>query len=162
MDTTVWIAAEPCLTGYGKYDMVACNYCAHSGKNQGECCNAIYRNSDGRDDDDDLSRGYTFGSSNCLDIGEECALGQGNCFPGLVCVGSTCKLPRDNPEAHAASSLVTSSSSTSDTTKGGHSFVVVSLLGAAMIAMTVVLQRPHRVLLRRHQYNEVDTNRMDV
>lgn len=28
---TVWIAAEPCANGYGKYDMVACNSCAETG-----------------------------------------------------------------------------------------------------------------------------------
>ena len=84
----------------------------------------------------------------------------------LICdAAKTCKLPTDNPEAHAASSLVTSSSSTSNTTNGSHFFVlvVVSLLGAAMIAMQVVQCRP-RVLLRRQQYSDVDATatRIDV
>ena len=52
------------------------------------------------------------------------------------------------------------------TTKGDPSFVfvVVGLLGAAMLALKVVLQRRHRGLLRRHQYNEVDATatRIDV
>ena len=74
-------------------------------------------------------------------------------------------LTEDDPNAQAsAASLVTSSSSTSTTTKGGHAFVLVSVLGAAMIAMTVVRQRHHRGLLLRHKYSEVETTatRIDV
>ena len=61
--------------------------------------------------------------------------------------------------ATAAAALVTSRTSTGNTTKADSSFVllVVGLLGSIMIAMQVVLQRRHRVvLLRRHQYSEVD------
>ena len=56
---------------------------------------------------------------------------------------------------HLVVSLLTSSST--GNTNGGHSFVlvVVGLLGAAMISMKVV-QRRHRVFLRRNQYSEVD------
>ena len=84
-------------------------------------------------------------------------MGDGWCYPGLVCVDFTCTLPTDNPEAHAASSLLTLRSSTGNTTKSGHSFVLVlvSLIGVAMMALKVV-QRYHRGLLRRNQYNEVD------
>ena len=76
---------------------------------------------------------------------------------GPETTGGDCKLPTDNPEAHAASSLLTLRSSTSNATKSGHSFVlvVVSLIGAAMMALKVV-QRRHRGLLHRNQYNEVD------
>ena len=67
-------------------------------------------------------------------------------------------------KADADVAIVTSSSSMGNTTKSGHSFVlvVVGLLGAAMIAMKVVLQRHRRVFLRRHQYNEVNATHIDV
>ena len=56
-------------------------------------------------------------------------------------------------------------SSSTGNASDGQSFVLVvyGLLGAAMIAMKVV-QRRHRVLLRRHQYSEVDATatRIDV
>ena len=108
--------------------------------------------------------------------GGKCTPGDADCMPGLTCVGNnvrnyytgtlkgTCQLNTDDPNAHAASSLLTSPS-TGNTNNGGHSFVlvVISLLGAAMITMQVVLQRRHRVLLRRHQYSEVDAStRIDV
>ena len=169
---TISIVAEPCLPkgsdnangGFAKYDQPACDFCAHSGKGRGQCCDAIYKHSSGRDTNDDLFHGDVDSVSNCVDIaGEECAVGEGWCYPGLVCVkgsgdnGGDCKLPTDNPEAHAASSLLTLRSSTSNATKSGHSFVlvVVSLIGAAMMALKVV-QRRHRGLLHRNQYNEVD------
>ena len=132
----VSIAAEPCLppNNFGKYDMPACDACAANGKNKGLCCNLIYRQSSGRDDDD------FFGEGRCFDLNDGCLVGEDNCFPGLVCVGSTCTLPTDNPEAHAASSLLTvRSSSTSNTTKSGHFFVVVGLQGAAMILFPYAL-----------------------
>ena len=92
-------------------------------------------------------------------------MGEGGCYPSLICADTICTLPTDNPEAHAASSLLTSSSSTGNTTKGDAFvvFAVVGLLGAVMMAMKV-LQRRHRVLLRRHQYSEVDATatRIDV
>ena len=61
-------------------------------------------------------------------------------------------------DADVAAALVTSSSSTDITTKDGPSFVlvVVGLLGAAMMALKVALQRRHRGLLRRHHYSAVD------
>jgi len=168
---TVWIAAEPCNPegndnangGYGKYDKPACDFCAHSGKGTGDCCDAIYRHSLGRDDDDD-----DYGESlyDCSDLNDNCRVGKIWCYPGLVCADSTCTLPTDNPNAHAASSLVTSSSSTGSTITegGGPSFVlvVVGLLGAAM---TMLYHSRHRGFLRRHQYNAVDAataTRMDV
>ena len=81
--------------------------------------------------------------------------------PSMVVPESPATIIHTVPPAVAtpAASLVTSSSSTGNTTKGGSSFVllVVGLLGSIMIAMQVVLQRRHRVvLLRRHQYSEVD------
>jgi len=167
---TVSILGEPCLPGgngqhqgdrlgYGKYDMPACDAYADNGENKGQCWDAIYRNSLGRDDDDLFHWGAQPGSTyGCYDIGDECKVGGGDCYPGLIYdAAKTCKLPTDNPEAHAASSWLTNSSSTSNTTNGGYSLVlvVVSLLGAAMIAMKVVQRRP-RVLLRRQQYSEMD------
>ena len=158
-------STEPCLNGYGKYDMPACDFCAHSGKNKGVCCNNIYGNSLGRYDDTYNGVDIFDDKVNvpdCLDIGSTCEVGAGACYPGLVCAGSTCTLPTDNPEAHAASSLVTSSSSTSTILTGDHSFVlvVVGLLGAAM---TTLYNSRHRGLfLRRHQYNEVDATRIEV
>ena len=169
--STVLIAAEPCLPkgndntngGYAKYDQPACDFCAHSGKGNGECCNAIYTHSCGRDDDD-------FADGNdvdlCTDVNSGCIVGAGNCYPGLICVDNpntdcvinpSCQLPTDNPEAHAAASLVTWSSLTGNATKGSHSvvLVVIGLLVAAMIA-TKVVQHRHRVLLHRNQYSEVN------
>ena len=177
---TVWIAAEPCAytpletKGYGKYDMVACNLCAESGKNQGLCCNAIYSHSLGRDDDDSQ---YGEALDGCLDIGpDECVEGQKNCYPGLFCNAGgsfpTCTLIEDDPDAcigGGCASLTRSSWTMGTSTQGGSSFVwvVVGLLGAAMLmAMTVALQRRHhRGLLRRHHYSEVDataTPRIDI
>jgi hypothetical protein len=174
---TVLIAAEPCANGYGKYDMTACNSCAENGNGQtghSVCCNAIYRHSLGRDDDDFASDANNL--NGCSPVNKVCGPGDEEwCYPGLICVATTtsedcyncwgtCQVPTDNPEAHAAASLVTSSSSTSNSTTGGPSFVlvVVGLLGAAIIVMTVVLQRRHRGLLRRHQYNEVDATPIAV
>ena len=165
---TVSIAAEPCLgkDGYGIYDMPACDFFADSGKGHGECCDSIYRNSLGRDDDD-----IAEGGVECYDVNHSCDKGQGDCYPGLICADSTCTLPTDNPEAHAACrgcdvALVTWSSTTGTITKGGPAFVmvVVSLLGAAAMIALQVVQRRHRVLLRRHQYSEVEATatRMDV
>ena len=104
---TVSIAANPCLSGYGKYDWGACWDCADSGENKGLCCGAIYRHYHGDEySDDDEDSLYV-----CHEIGETCWVGYGWCYPGLVCDGpdwskSTCTLPTDNPEAHAASSLL--------------------------------------------------------
>ena len=56
-------------------------------------------------------------------------------------------------------------SSSTGNASDGQSFVLVvfGLLGAAMLALKVV-QRRHRVLLRRHQNSEVDATatRIDV
>ena len=175
---TVLIAAEPCEIGegygnYGKFDMVACNYCAKNGKAHGECCNAIYSHSFGRDDDDFFNGEDP--SNKCNDLKSPCKVGAGECYPGLTCVAAeTCQLKVDDPNAHPASFtpipiLMMMPSSSTGHTNGGHSFVlvVVGLLGAAMIAMTVVLQRRHRGLLRRNHYSEVHnttttTTRIDV
>ena len=93
--TTVWSAAEPCVPahtddndkfGYGRYDMPACDFCAHRGHGHGQCCDSIYRNSLGRNDDtmfDDEVPG-----SDCFSIGEECKVGEGACFPGLGLSGN--------------------------------------------------------------------------
>ena len=155
----IWIAAEPCGNGYGAYDMVACNLCAETGENKegfsGVCCNSIYRHSLGRDDDNiadanDLDLCRDINKDGCVVYqGED----QGDCYPGLFCnAAKTCQLQEDNPNAHAASSLVTWSSLTGNTTKDGHSvvLVVVGLIVAAMIAMKVVQHR-HRVFLHRNQ-----------
>ena len=88
----------------------------------------------------------------------------GQCSPDLACVYGLCQLKADDPNAHAASSLLTTSL-TGTTTKGGPSFilVVVGLLGAAMMALKVG-QRRQRGLLRRNrnQYSEVDANPIEV
>ena len=159
------IAAEPCDPNdgnYGKYDPTACNECAKNGKGRGQCCDAIYRHSLGRDDDDILPSGVDW---DCRGLNYICDVGKAQCIPGLYCANNSastkligCQLIPNDPNAHAASSLLTSSS-TGTTTNGGHSFVliVVGLLGTAMITMKVVLPRRHRVLLHRHQYSEVDT-----
>ena len=166
------IAAEPCANGYGAYDMTACNACAEHGKGKGQCCDAIYRNSLGRDDDDgddsptDSWLGFGGG---CVGLDYPCDPGDGACAPGLICeYGGVpkpiCQVKEDDPNAHvgAVASLLTSSS-TGNTTKGGHSFVlvVVGLLGAAMMVLKVVKGR-HRGLLRRHQYSDVDATPIDV
>ena len=170
---TVWIAAEPCLPegndnangGYAKYDQPACDFCAHSGKKKGECCNAIYRHSSGRDEDDDFFHGDQNNLDECSDIDDTCLFSQGSCYPGLVCdkVDQACTLPTDNPEAHAASSLVTLRSSSTGHTLDPFVVVVVGLLGAAM---TMLYHSRHRgFLLRRHQYSAVDAataTRMNV
>ena len=166
---TVSIAAEPCLPGhaddllgFGRYDMPACDGCAHSGnKLGGQCCDGIYRHSLGRNDDDYFASSPT----GCFAKSYACTPGRGMCYPGLVCAGAspTCTLPTDNPEAHAASSLLTLSFTSSSNTKDGPAFVVVvvGLLGAAL---TKLYHSRHRGLLRRHQYNEVDATatRIDV
>ena len=176
----VTILAEPCLPGpdyldddsghgYGAYDMPACDFCAASGHKKGQCCNAIYEHSLGRSsgsfkfDHDDTS-------SECVDLGNDCGVDQGDCYPGLVCAGAaspTCTLPTDNPEAHAASAFVTwSSTSTSNTTTGGPSCVVVVVglvLGAALLTL---YRSRHRGLFlrRRHHYTAMEpiATRMDV
>ena len=176
---TVLIAAEPCdisrpaipgsqlLYGFGTYDMTACNACAENGNGQtghSVCCNAIYRHSFGRDDDDFVDHDESLSPPNCVGIGGTCTVSNGACIPGLTCVSGKCQLQTDNPEAHAAATaLVTNSSSTDTITKGGPSFVlvVVGLLGAAMMMLKVVKRR-HRGLLRRNQYREVDATRIDV
>ena len=173
---TVSIAAEPCDV-YGKYDMVACNACAEHGVTYGNvyasvCCNAIYRHSLGRDDDDiadanDLDLCIDRNKEGCIVYqGED---NSGNCYPGLFCnAAKTCQLKEDDPDAclGGGCSSLTRSSLTGTITQGsGSSFVwvVVGLLGAAMMALTVV-QRRHRGLLRRNQYSEVDATatRIDV
>ena len=69
---TISVATEPCDGKWGKYDMPACDFCAHSGKAHGECCNGIYGNSLGRDefatDDEQLS---------CIDLKHDCHVGAG-------------------------------------------------------------------------------------
>ena len=89
-------------------------------------------------------------------------MGKAQCIPGLYCANNSakligCQLKTNDPNAHAASSLVTSFSSTGNTTNGGHSFVLVmvSLLGAATMNSKVV-QRRHRGLLQCNQYSEAD------
>jgi hypothetical protein len=86
---TVSVAAEPCASNdgnYGKYDMEKCNFCAEHGTTFGQCCDAIYRHSDGRDDDwlkEDVK-------DDCIDVyeisKEGCDVGEGQCYPGLMCV----------------------------------------------------------------------------
>ena len=156
--------------GYGKYDMTACNICAESGKGHGTCCDSIYRHSLGRDDDD-YFQNENFGVD-CYDINEVCVVGQADCYPGLFCnaeAKNTCQLKEDDPNAcigGGCASLMRSSTGTM--TKGGPSFVlvVVGLLGVAMMALQVALQRRHRGagLLRRHHYSEVEATatRIDV
>ena len=161
-----WIAAEPCakmapiLRSYGEYDLMAkCNYCAEHGKGHGQCCDAIYRNSLGRSDDDGDDSPTDGG---CKKYGDECTVGNGECYPGLYCdVGFCMAHDNDVLVAGGLASLVTTSSTTSTTTNGGHSFVliVISLLGAAMATL---YNSRHRGLLRRHQYRAMDAPRMDV
>ena len=158
------VAAEPCASddgNFGKYDRVACDFCAEHGKKHGQCCDSIYRNSDGRDDDGFFSTESP--DKDCNDINDGCTGGEAECYPGLTCgYGQTCQLQTNNPNAHAAAALVPSSSSTaSTTTLQGVSSLVFVAGAAAMIAMMVVR---HRGLLHRHQYNAVDATatRMDV
>ena len=127
------------------------------------------RHSFGRDDDDFIDHDESLSPPNCVGIGGTCTVSNGACIPGLTCVSGKCQLQTDNPEAHAAATaLVTNSSSTDTITKGGPSFVlvVVGLLGVAMMALQVALQRRHRGagLLRRHHYSEVEATatRIDV
>ena len=160
---TAMIAAEPCATKYGEYDMVACNFCAESGKGHGVCCDSIYRHSLGRNDDDIFGQDNPYES--CVDLPggrfpADCNVGQADCYPGLFCnAAKTCQLKENDPNAHAAASLVTSSS-TGTTMTSVSSFVLIAV-GATMIAMKVVR---HRVLLHRHQYSEVEATatRIDV
>ena len=161
---TISVAAEPCDGKYGKYDMPACDECAENGKGRGQCCNAIYHNSLGRDDDEAFQVGDDF---ECGVLNQICDKGKGSCLPGLFgdnvnAIG--CQLKTNDPNAHMPSSLLTSSSSTGTTTNGRHSFVlvVVGLLVAAMMVLKMIVQHRHRGLLRRHQYSEVDATRIDV
>ena len=57
----------------------------------------------------------------------------------------------------AAAQSLFNESSTSNDNGGGHAvvFVMVGLLGAAMIALKVVKSR-HSVAIRRNQYSEID------
>ena len=152
---------------------MGCNSCAENGNGKtghSLCCNALYRHSKGRDDDDGgdaNSLGY------CTDVNGGCSVAEGVCYPGLTCVDTTCV---DDPIAYAAAvaaavaaaadaaeaALVTRSS-TGTITKGGPSFVlvVVGLLGAAMMTMTIVQHR-RRGLLHRHHYSEVDATPIAV
>ena len=161
---TISVAAEPCLSNdgnWGQYDLNACNACATGGKGKGQCCDAIYRHSDGRDDDwlkEDVS-------DDCTLYSKDCDIGSAQCAPGLVCkkhytyggedtwcdIGPTASLP---PGTAAVSLL--HGSSTSNDNGSGHAvvFVVVGLLGAAMMAVKVATSR-HGVALRRNQYSEV-------
>ena len=180
--STAMIAAEPCAgaDGWGIYDMTACNLCATSGKGKGQCCDAIYRHSLGRNDDTYLD--FNTLNFECIDLNGECTAGDATCYPGLTCVGNnaknyftgilteTCVLNTDDPNAHAAAkpdpnaqaaatALVTSSSSTTGTTTTSVSSFVLVAGAAAMLAMKVVRHRLHR-----HQYSEVKATatRIDV
>ena len=53
--------------------MTACIFCAESGKGHGQCCDSIYRNSLGRDDDlfsDSPSAGGCVSLDGTCDIGK--------------------------------------------------------------------------------------------
>ena len=184
---TVSVAAEPCANGYGAYDMTACNACAKNGKGDGQCCDALYRGSLGRDDDDGDDSPTDGG---CVDLGDLCDVGHGACTPGLTCTrpcleevilneyqshpkqmsrSYTCeKQPYpacvDPIDDYGASLLRDSSSSTRNDEGGDPSFVVVvvGLLGAAMMARKVVKSRHDGVALRRRQYSEVDPTSIQV
>ena len=67
--STVLIAAEPCDP--------------NDGNGHGTCCDAIYRHSLGRDDDDILPSGVW---SDCGVLNQICVKGEGLCIPGLFCV----------------------------------------------------------------------------
>ena len=169
---TVSVAAEPCANGYGAYDMTTCNECAKNGKGKGQCCNAIYRNSLGRDDDflkEDVS-------DDCALLGKYCDVGQDGCVPGLTCThgckgfGMSCETHPNPPCPSwdgggfdiAIQSLPPIDFGDHATRNaddgGGPSFVVVvvGLLGAALMVRKVVTSRHRDVALRRHQYSEVD------
>ena len=143
----------------------------------------IVIHSDGRDDDwlkEDVK-------DDCVLLGKACDVKDGACAPGLTCTAVctvtylakadgidmfptnkygayTCqKQPYpdcvDGPIERPAAALVYDASSlTRNDEGGGPSFglVVAGLLGTAMLVMQVV-QRRHRGLFRRNQYNEVDT-----
>ena len=182
---TVSVAAEPCASNdgnWGQYDMTACNTCAqHGNKLGGQCCDAIYRHSLGRDDDwlkEDVS-------DDCVKEGKSCAgdVKEGVCAPGLTCTRNcsveptshfwgkdvygkyTCETqpypPCENDDQTETSALVLQESSATRNADegGGPSFgvVVVGLLGAALMVKKVVTSRHSRgVALRRHQYSAVD------
>ena len=91
-------------------------------------------------------------------------VGQGDCYPGLTCVG-TCQLNTEDPNAHAPSvplsipifqTITGSFSMGTSTTQGGPVFVVVvvGLLGAAL--MTLYRFRHRGLFLHRHHYHEVE------
>ena len=64
------------------------------------CCNAIYRHSLGRDDDD-FAGGNDLGQ--CTPLQQKCGTGAKSCYPGLICAidnipyrgMGTCQLPTD-------------------------------------------------------------------
>ena len=172
--STVWIvAAEPCAPGtddtnhnYGAYDLDACTACAASGNGHtghSVCCNALYRHSDGRDDDTFFDDNKLF--THCHIEHSACTgVGQGDCYPGLTCVG-TCQLNTEDPNAHAPSvplsipifqTITGSFSMGTSTIQGGPVFVVVvvGLLGAAL--MTLYRSRHRGLFLHRHHYHEVE------
>eukprot|EP00751_Fragilariopsis_kerguelensis_P012871 CAMPEP_0170771420 /NCGR_PEP_ID=MMETSP0733-20121128/8043_1 /TAXON_ID=186038 /ORGANISM="Fragilariopsis kerguelensis, Strain L26-C5" /LENGTH=170 /DNA_ID=CAMNT_0011113165 /DNA_START=56 /DNA_END=565 /DNA_ORIENTATION=- len=153
---TVSVAAEPCLTGVvGKYDLAACTKCATGGKGNGQCCDSIYKHSNGRDDDDVFDDKPNDGE--CILYGNSCDVNEGQCAPGLVCtkhytyggestwcdIGPGASLPAGT----MVQQLLNESSTSND--NGGHAvvFVMVGLLGAAMIAVKVVTSR-HSVAIR--------------
>lgn len=101
--STVLIAAEPCLTGYGKYDPTACNECAKNGRGHRTCCDAIYRHSLGRDNDDILPSGVDW---DCRGLNYICDVGKAQCIPGLYCANNSastkligCQLIPNDPNA---------------------------------------------------------------
>ena len=174
--TTISVAAEPCSGPLGKYDPAACDACATGGKGKGQCCEDIYYNSNGRDDDwfrDSPDDG------GCVKEGKSCDVKEGACAPGLTCtrpctVSGTETFPQNNygkytcethPYPNTACnsptggfSLLNEFSATRNADGGGPSFglVVVGLLGAALMARKVVTSRHSSVAIRRHQYSEVD------
>ena len=90
------IIPEPCLNKdiWGRYDFAACDACADHGKNKGDCCDAIYRHSFGRNDDSVDDDDHYHPDTNiwdCGDTGDHCMVGfnfepKGDCLPGLICV----------------------------------------------------------------------------
>ena len=185
---TVSVTAEPCASNdgnYGQYDMTACNACAeHGNKLGGQCCDALYRHSDGRDDDwlkEDVK-------DDCVLLGKACDVKDGACAPGLTCtavctvtylqkVNDINMFPTNKYGAYTCqkqsypdcvdpkgwgndggASLVHNSSSLTRHDEGGapsFGLVVVGLLGAAMLAMKVVKRRSS-VAFRRDQYSTVE------
>ena len=157
--------------------MTACNACAKNGKGDGQCCDALYRGSLGRDDDDGDDSPTDGG---CVLAGKSCDVNDGACAPGLTCtrncsLGGTMTFPSDDYgkytcETHpyppcdddnvgGALILQASSATRNADDGGGPSFgvVVVGLLGAALMVKKVVTSRHSSgVALRRHQYSEVD------